>query len=47
MFNGFYEALVLAGYLLINLVFGSISGATHHGAWAGTFHIGGIFVVDF
>lgn len=44
VFNGFYEALlVLAGYLLINLVFGNIL----HGTWAGAFDIGGIFVVDF
>ena len=47
VFNGFYEALlVLAGYLLINLVFGNIL-EPYHGAWAGAFHIGGIFVVDF
>ncbi|MFP1483590.1 AI-2E family transporter [Escherichia coli] len=47
VFNGFYEALlVLAGYLLINLVFGNILEPRIMGRdWA--FHIGGIFVVHF
>ena len=48
MFNGFYEALlVLAGYLLINLVFGNILEPRIMGRGLGAFHIGGIFVVDF
>lgn len=46
VFNGFYEALlVLAGYA--DYYSSTYSGAAYHGAWAGAFHIGDIFVVDF
>ncbi len=47
MFNAYEALLVLAGYLLINLVFGNILEPRIKGTWAGAFHIGGIFVVDF
>ncbi len=48
VFNGFYEALlVLAGYLLINLVFGNILEPRIMGRGLYCTHFGGIFVVDF
>ncbi len=46
VFNGFYDALlVLAGYLLINLVFGNILEPRIMGR--GLLNLSGIFVVNF
>lgn len=48
MFNGFYEALlVLAGYLLINLVFGNILEPRIMGRGLGLSTLVVFFVVDF
>ncbi len=47
VFGGLYEALVvLAGYLIVNLVFGKHSGATGDGTWPGALHAGSVSVLD-